>query len=84
MFALRLLKTHMLKLDELHLVARATTVASILCDGGSRMKGTANAWFDWWQECDKEVICPLAVYFQTMESVDVPNIETLAEEADRN
>ena len=61
-FALRLLRNHGLcRSDQLHLVARGTTIASILYaprgGGGLRARGTASAWNGWWPDCGVWVTC---------------------------
>src|SRR6218665_1351977 len=75
-FALRLLRTHGLKQDELHLVARATTVASILY--ASRMVGV----------CGRKG--PPTLGSASVQNAswgylpsDFPTIESLVDEADR-
>ena len=71
MFALRLLPTHGLQTQELHLVARATTVASILY--------ATPAWWGFAGEGDR---LRLEQLIPRMRRRAFPNIESLAEEVD--
>src|SRR6218665_1772341 len=54
-FALRLLRNHDLRSDQLHLVARATTIASILYATpgwwGFAGVGDRQSWNCWWPDC---------------------------------
>jgi len=77
MFALRLLRTHGLQPQELHLVARATTVASILY--------AAPAWWGFAGEGDRLRLERLMarMWRRGYLPSDFPNVESLDEEADR-
>src|SRR6218665_1937332 len=77
MFALRLLRTHGLQPQELHLVTRATTVASILY--------ATPAWWGFAGEGNRLRLERLIARMRRMGYLpsDFPNIASLAEEADR-
>src|SRR6218665_1928506 len=77
MFAWRLLRTHGLQPQELHLVARATTVASILY--------ATPAWWGFAGEGDRLRLKQLIARMRRRGYLpsDFPNIASLAEEADR-
>src|SRR6218665_3369248 len=77
-FALRLLRNHSLTSDQLHLVARATTIASILY--------ATPAWWGFAGVGDRQRLERLVARLRRMGYLptDFPSVETLAKEADRN
>src|SRR6218665_837415 len=77
-FALRLLLNHGLRSDQLHLVARATTVASILY--------ATPAWWGFAGVGDRQRLERLVARLRGMGYLptNFPSVETLAEKADRN
>jgi len=77
-FALRLLRNHGLKSDQLHLVARETTIASILY--------ATQAWWGLAGEGDRQRLERLVARLRHMGYLptDFLTVKTLAEEADRN
>src|SRR6218665_1616789 len=77
-FDLRLLRNHGLRSDQLHLVARATTIASILY--------ATPAWWGFAGEGDRQRLERLVARLRRMGYLptDFPSVETLAVEADRN
>src|SRR6218665_3613556 len=77
-FALRLLRNHSLWSDQLHLVARATTIASILY--------AIPAWWGFAGEGGRQRLERLVARLRRMGYLptDFPSVETLALEADRN
>jgi len=80
-FALRLLRNHGLRNGQLHLVARATNVASILYG-----MYAIPAWWGFAGEGDRQRLERLVARLCRMGYLptDFPSVETLAEEADRN
>ena len=77
-FALRLLRNQGLRRDQLHLVARATTIASIMY--------ATPAWWGFAGVGDRQRLEQLVARLRRMGYLptDFPSVETLAEEADRN
>src|SRR6218665_1616894 len=80
-FALRLLRNHGLRSNQLHLLARATTVASI----HSILYATP-AWWGFAGEGDRQRLERLVARLRRMGYLPTyfPSVETLAVEADRN
>src|SRR6218665_3546021 len=77
-FALRLLWNHGLRSDQLHLVTRSTTIASILY--------ATPGWWGFAGEGDRQRLKRLVARLRRMGYLptDFPSVETLAVEADRN
>src|SRR6218665_1355158 len=77
-FTLRLLLNHGLRSNQFHLVARATTIASILY--------ATPVWWGFAGVGDSQRLERLVARLRRMGYLptDFPNVETLAEEADRN
>src|SRR6218665_166028 len=77
-FALRRLRNHDLRSDQLHLVVQATTIASILY--------ATPAWWGFAGEGDRQRLERMVARLRCIGYLptDFPSVETLAEEADRN
>ena len=77
-FALRLLRNHSLRSDKLYIVERATTIPSILY--------VTPPWWGFGGEGNRQRLRRLITRLRRMNYflLDLPSVDTLAEEADRN